>query len=196
MEKTAKTTKTKSQKAILATARALLKKYGIKKITVEEICEEAEVSKMTFYRFYKNKVHLVEDVLDELYEKDRKKYRAIMAQKISFAKKMQKIILLRSKETEGVSSEFLNDIYNNTNKRLKKRLEYHNQVNISDFIKDLEQAQENGEIKQDLKPELVLYMIGKLTESLTDKELLAMYDSPQDAFMAITNYFFKGIGVK
>jgi AcrR family transcriptional regulator len=41
-------------------AKELFWKYGIKKVSIEEICAEAPVSKMTFYKFFKNKNDLAE----------------------------------------------------------------------------------------------------------------------------------------
>ena len=35
--------------------KELFWKYGTKRVTVEEICREAGVSKMTYYKFFKNK---------------------------------------------------------------------------------------------------------------------------------------------
>ena len=43
---------------IFKTAKDLFWKYGIKRVSIEEICKEAKVSKMTFYKFFPNKIEL------------------------------------------------------------------------------------------------------------------------------------------
>ena len=43
---------------ILNTARQLFWKHGIRRVSVEEVCREAGVSKMTFYRSFPNKIEL------------------------------------------------------------------------------------------------------------------------------------------
>lgn len=191
-----KPTKTKSYRAIVATAKILFKKHGIKKVTVEEICEEAGVSKMTFYRFFENKINLTEQVLRDIHENEIDQYRTIMRKNINFDKKIEQVILLRHSTSHGISNEFLKDVYKNTNKRLKKLIDLQNKIGIAEFMKDVENEQKKGQLRKDLKPELILYMIGKLTESLTDKDLLELYNTPQEAVTAITEYFFKGIGGK
>ena len=46
---------TKSSDALFEAAHELFYRYGIKKATVEDICSRANVSKMTFYRNFKDK---------------------------------------------------------------------------------------------------------------------------------------------
>jgi AcrR family transcriptional regulator len=41
---------------ILAAGRDLFWKHGFKRVTIEEVCREAGASKMTFYKFFENKI--------------------------------------------------------------------------------------------------------------------------------------------
>ncbi|MBN1927463.1 MAG: helix-turn-helix transcriptional regulator, partial [Prolixibacteraceae bacterium] len=47
---------------ILQSAKKLFWKYGIRKVSIDEICREAGVSRMTFYRLFKNKIELAKVV--------------------------------------------------------------------------------------------------------------------------------------
>ena len=58
--------RTKSVNAILKNGKDLFWKYGIRKVTVEDICKEAGVSKMTFYRSFENKYEVAKIILIEL----------------------------------------------------------------------------------------------------------------------------------
>ncbi len=51
---------------IIETASELFVRFGIKRVTVEEICKTSGVSKMTFYKFFRNKNEVVEKILDEM----------------------------------------------------------------------------------------------------------------------------------
>ena len=53
----------KKYKQIIATSKELFWKFGIKRVTVEEICSQAHVSKMTFYKFFPNKIELAKIIL-------------------------------------------------------------------------------------------------------------------------------------
>ena len=50
--------KTKKQDQIIQAGRHLFWKYGMKRVSIEEICREAGVSKMTFYKYFANKTAL------------------------------------------------------------------------------------------------------------------------------------------
>ena len=56
--------KSKKLCQISQTAETLFKLYGIKRVTVEEICKKANVSKMTFYKYFRNKIELVKHIFN------------------------------------------------------------------------------------------------------------------------------------
>ena len=56
----------KKHHALLNTARKLFVAHGIKRVTVEEICRTADTSKMTFYRFFRNKDEIAKAVIDRI----------------------------------------------------------------------------------------------------------------------------------
>ncbi len=71
--------------ALLSAAKDLFWKHGIKRISVKEICVHAGVSKMTFYRFFDNKLDVVKTILDLIIEESTTEYNEIMAMDISFS---------------------------------------------------------------------------------------------------------------
>ena len=54
------------REALLNTGRRLFWKYGFKRVTISEICEEADVSKMTYYRCFENKTDLAKTIFDKV----------------------------------------------------------------------------------------------------------------------------------
>ena len=60
------------QNQIISTAQSLFWKYGMRRVSIEEICRDARVSKMTFYKFFKNKVDLVKFILDKIMDESMK----------------------------------------------------------------------------------------------------------------------------
>ena len=68
------------QKDLLSSAKELFWAFGVKKVKVEEICAKAQVSKMSFYRHFDNKVDIAEQLLIQLMEEGMLRYRKIMAE--------------------------------------------------------------------------------------------------------------------
>ena len=99
-------TTTKTYKLLLQTAKKLFWKDGIYAVSVEEICKVADVSKMTFYRYFKNKDEIAEAVIDTLIDKGIKKYRSIMQSDVHFEIKAKELIRYKYKEIKGISAVF------------------------------------------------------------------------------------------
>ncbi len=55
-----------AKKYLLQAAYELCRLRPIERITLKEICEEAEVSKQTVYRYYKDKYELVNELYRQL----------------------------------------------------------------------------------------------------------------------------------
>ena len=53
--------------------RKIIWKHGIKRVSIEEICREAGVSKMTFYKYFPNKLELVKSLFDILFDENHEK---------------------------------------------------------------------------------------------------------------------------
>jgi AcrR family transcriptional regulator len=70
--------KKSSTDKIIEAAQDLFWHYGIKKVTVEEISDQAGVSKMTFYRKFENKFELAKVVLEKVMTDGLEDYRNFM----------------------------------------------------------------------------------------------------------------------
>jgi AcrR family transcriptional regulator len=66
----------RKQLQILKTGLDLFQRFGIKRVTIEEICQTANVSKMTFYKYFKNKNELVRFIWEKGVEQAVEKFEA------------------------------------------------------------------------------------------------------------------------
>lgn len=162
-------------------------------MSVEEICKEAAVSKMTFYRYFKNKNELALEIMLEIFDKGLKDYRQVMAQDIPFVEKIEEIISLKFKNTEDVSEEFIKDIYVNGDEATQKVIVEYSETMLLEFKQDLANAQEKGWIRKDIKIAFIMKMRDQITQLLNDDSFLVMYKTPQEAIMEVTRFFFYGM---
>jgi len=181
------------QKQIILTARSLFWKYGMRRVSIEEICLKANVSKMTFYKFFKNKTELVKYILNKIEEESINEYQSIMGQNIPFHKKVVQTINMKLRSVDQMSPEFYADLHQNAVREVSEH--FHNiSGRVSELIvDDYKKAQKNGEIRKDLKIEFIIYQLEKLFAMAGDKNLINLYDSPQDLIMELTRFFFYGI---
>ncbi|MBN1985548.1 MAG: TetR/AcrR family transcriptional regulator [Prolixibacteraceae bacterium] len=186
---------TNSQKYsdILSTAKELFWKHGIRRVSIEEVCREANVSKMTFYRFFSNKAELGREVIDKIIDESIEKYREIMSRDISFEEKMKEQLLLKFEGTREISAEFINDIFSNEKLGLKEHWLKRADEFSHEVRQDLSVAQKQGIIRKDLKLDFVFYLNNKAAEIFSDPKLLEIYTSMQELIMEYANLVFYGI---
>lgn len=82
------TPKSDKRKQILRLAERLFSRYGSKRVTIEEICKQAGVSKPTFYKHFKNKFDLVRTLHDDLVDRGFARFDEICAMQIPFPAKI------------------------------------------------------------------------------------------------------------
>jgi AcrR family transcriptional regulator len=183
----------KNRQALLEATRTLFWKHGIRRVSIQEICTEAGVSKMTFYRQFANKNEIAAQVLRDILDEGREAYHFIMLQEITFAEKMQQLITLKHDATNNISDEFLKDIYQQNQAELRTMIETYQHEFSSELRNDFAQAQQNGFIRQDITIDFIMYMLDRLTQMVLDEKLLTICDDSQQAIMEVTRFFFYGI---
>lgn len=178
---------------LVKTAKALLMRHGIRRISVEEICREAKVSKMTFYKYFKNKVELAKFLIQQIFDEQMAKYNRIMKQDIPFTQKTKQMIQLKNNSTEMISQEFFRDLWKYPDPDIANLLNNLREESLKIILKDFEKAQKEGEIRSDVKPKFILYFLNHMSDMAKDENLLKLYDSPNELVMELTNFFFYGI---
>lgn len=179
--------------AILEAAKSLFWKHGVRRVTIEEICQVAGVSKMTCYKYFSNKTAIVRYLIEDFSETGMATYKKILHSDIPYDVKVKKMIELKINNTHELSQEFINDIYKFKDKELFRIVESINNKMLKVYMEDLQQAQKNGDIRADIKPEFILYSINRITEMITDERLVSIYPEPLQMISEIMNFFFYGI---
>jgi len=174
-------------------SKTLFWKYGIKRVTVEEICEQAEVSKMSFYRHFKNKEAIAETLIEQLFKISKKRYEEIMDRDDDFRIKVDLLVKFKYEEVQGISEEFINDIFRKDNSSLSLKFDNLSQQSLKQIRRDFSKAQQQGEIRNDLNIDFMMYMLDDMNKKLVDKELHKLYKTEDALVMELTNFFFYGI---
>ena len=179
--------------AIVSAARSLFWKHGIRRVSIEEICHDAGVSKMTCYKYFSNKTAIAKYLIEDMFESGIKAYKEIYHSDISYEEKVKKMLDLKMSNSHEMSQELLDDIYKNQDEELSETIETIKKRMIEIYLDDIREAQKIGEIRNDVKPEFMLYFLNNLTEMLTDQRLVSIYSNPQQMISEVMTFFFYGI---
>lgn len=127
-----------TRKNIITSAQDLFLRYGIKSVSVDEICHEIGISKKTFYQFFEGKNELIEELLKHKCKTVRENALAYMNgktakecvemlmnmhNKVSTKRQQPKIVRDLQKYYPTLYKEHIHNIYMDTKDILSRHLE-------------------------------------------------------------------------
>ncbi len=191
---TEKTTDVESPKfkQIVETATNLFMRFGVKRITVEEICQTAKISKMTFYKYFKNKIDLAEYVIFKTLNEAQSEFNNIFSQSSSFAEKIDQFLKMKMEYAKSFSKEFYLDFIN-LSPNIHQKIITYTQKSQLQFIKLIKQAQKKGEVRKDISMKFITFMQNHIFELREDEKLLGLYSDLEEMTMDMVNFYFYGI---
>ena len=175
------------------TAKDLFWKHGFKKVSIDEICKKANVSRKTYYTFYENKnalvIYLYKKVVDEAYEI----YEGVVESNMSFSEKLEKIFNYKLEFTKNISMEFIADFYNPDAGELTTLFNDTVERSMKFMRNFLNIAQKNGDVNQDLSLDYIMFMMQKAIDLCGTKELMAMFPDVNILTRQVTQSIIYGI---
>ncbi len=183
---------TKKCLQLITTAGKLFKEHGFKNISVEQICSESKVSKMTFYKNFKNKNDLILYILTEIFERGFLEVDRIYAENISFEEKMIQLFTWKQNFIKEWGDKFILD-YMHALPDLKLLLEDYYTKSHQLFLALIIESQKKGEVRPEIRPEFILKMLDLFQVVAQDDDLIKYYNKYNDFLAEINNFFFYGI---
>ncbi|MBN1290511.1 MAG: TetR/AcrR family transcriptional regulator [Candidatus Latescibacteria bacterium] len=172
------------RKHIKDTARNLFFKFGVKRVSVEELAREANVSKVTFYKYYKNKNELALELRDELMEEGFSKFDKLNSLDIPFMEKVKRMTEWQMEFYSQFDNEFVKEMVNmrDVEEEYKKR-----------FIKNMESGLIRGEIRKDINLELVFLMTKKIKEITSEGTWKQLFSDYGEYIQQVRTILFYGL---
>ena len=147
----------KKQQQLITTATELFFNHGVRRVTINEICRKANVSNMTYYKYFSDKWDIAKTVLDILFDEVARLYKNIIEEDIPFSHKVEKLLMVMSKEDHTISSELKDDLLNKDSPLHSYVLEQqkkHKEMPIN-FLK---KAQKEGYIQSDINIHFLIFI--------------------------------------
>lgn len=177
-----KTPKKKIQ--IVEAAESLFIRHGIKRITVEEICRKSGASKMTFYKYFPNKLELVKYIWNNWIEEGLAKMDEIDSMDIPFPEKTHRVFQWKTDLVSKMSTEFIEEIF---------PVEFEEEKIEQRFLTFIVDAQRKGDIRPHFRPELIMAAWDKLLELSENDPLRRKYADDLEFQRELKDFFWFGI---
>jgi AcrR family transcriptional regulator len=151
---------------LILTGEALFVKHGMRRVTVEEICREAGVSKPTFYKFFENKAALARRNVELWIENALEKVDRIERSDVPFPQKLRQILAIKMDIAGKPGPEFLEDLI-------------HLDIDLSHALRRvmrfLIKAQQEGDIRADIRVEFLMAAFDALNNLQNDPRIRQLY---------------------
>lgn len=184
----------KSKKTVIVDiATGLFKEFGIKRVTVEEICAKAEVSKATFYKYFANKTQLALHIVTTLYETGSERFKRKMAEGAPFDDLVKEILIMKLEFMEAFSPNFMEDLYEGTIPDLQEHLVKMQKESLNAARPLYDIGVNQGMIHQAVTFEYFLYLLNQVQQTYTDAQIIAIYPDQKERFQVTFNQFFFGL---
>ncbi|MBU0710302.1 TetR/AcrR family transcriptional regulator [bacterium] len=182
----------KKKTHIIEAAESLFQKFGIKKVTVEEICREASASKMTFYKYFPNKIELVKYMWQQKVDDSMAKLDELEQKNTPFTDKVKLILKMKEESTTNMGNQYIRDYLN----LMPELQEFYNQAfakGMQRFMIIIKHAQEKGEVRRSMRPEFFFAVVNMMMELAKNDQLAAIYDNYTDFALEINNFLYYGL---
>lgn len=176
---------------IVETATELFTRFGIRRVTVEEICRKAGASKMTFYKYFPNKLELLKHIWNGWLDDGYRELDEINAMDTPFPEKLERIIEIKMALLSKWSHEFIAELVH-SDPEIQEYIEHMKHENILRFMNFIGEAQEQGNIRK-MRPEFFMAMLEKMQEVFRDGQLRNLYPNDLEFIQEIQNFFFFGV---
>jgi len=160
---------------LMRSAGALFLKHGLKRVDVEEICRGAGVSKMTFYRHFRNKDDIAVKTMERFFNERLEKIEKILESPRPFEEKIRDVVDLKMEGLKTANNEMVREVMADRESPPGK------------FLGDLQERQarrvrelyigfqKKGDIRKDIKIDLIMYLVENLWNAFSDEKLLEQY---------------------
>jgi AcrR family transcriptional regulator len=186
-------TKTTKKDLLLATGKELFMKHGFRRVSVEDVCAKAGISKMTFYRFFPNKTELAKAVYIKIAEDGYDRFKEILNSNATPEEMIHQMVMMKMEGTNEVSQEFIVDFYTSKETGLKEFVTTTMEDYWRGVISDFRKAQAKGIFRDDFNPEFFFLLSQKITTSLDDPAITKLFPNPQAMVMELINIMMYGI---
>lgn len=168
---------------LIKTGESLFIKYGMSRVTVEEICRQANVSKPTFYKYFQNKDDLARQI-DELWiEEALQQIEVIEATKMPFPMKMKQILAIKQELSLRPGPDFLEDLI---------QLDIDLSHAFKRVMHFLLVGQQNGDIRADIHPEFLMAAFNALNNLQYDPKIRGIYKDAETLAGDVFKVFYYG----
>ncbi|MGC9512563.1 MAG: TetR/AcrR family transcriptional regulator [Fidelibacterota bacterium] len=183
---------TPKQKKLMDTALALFQKRGFKSVTVEEICRTADVSKMTFYKHFRNKEDLVLQIIKHLYEGALDEGKTILKSSKPHRERIADLLEWKIQMLDQFTPPMLLDM-KDFDPALVHFIQEKSSESLSLFENFIKDGQKDGVFRENLNIGFLMHIFQILSNSFFSENFEQYFTSYEDYIREYLDFLFYGL---
>jgi len=156
----------------------LVLKKGFKATKVQDICEHAELSKMTFYYYYNNKNELIEEILKDFFDGVILSSQEIIDRDIPFQDRIMELVKWKAEFVKTMSPEFVQELYTSGGYLdLMKNVMQKSQELVYSFYTH---GKQQGEINESVDIPVLMFWMNIVSDMIIEGKFNHLFDDPKE----------------
>jgi AcrR family transcriptional regulator len=179
------------QRELIETAAQLFFKHGFKRVTVEEICRTAKVSKVTFYRYFSSKDEMIKYITRLLGDNFALELEQIIDRDSSIKSKFDDIAILKQDFAANLGGELRDSIFKSP--AVKEYMQEMDQRLMQKFEQLMHEEQAQGSINPKVDIEKAMAFISRLNQLLSDDSFTGIYRDLKEMIVEVNELLVMGL---
>ena len=181
---------------LFTTAIQLFQKYGFQRTTVNQICQHANLSRVTFYKHFKNKDELVIALLKIHIEKSNHMYELFSQSDISFEEKVRQLIKIKMEASRSFNTDLIKELMHTPRPSVVEFIHEQSQKQKNHLKTMFQQCRDKGEIRSDLNDDMIFFILEQLESWLRNPTFDQLVPDFEQKVSHIIQFFFFGVQYK
>ena len=166
--------------------------FGYNRVTVEEICREAKVSKVTFYKYFKNKFAVMEDYMRARLDLGMETFNRIREAEAPLQEKMKAMIAMKEAAVSQFTPVFMHSLMA-ADPAISELMKLWTEMTMDAMREFFANAQKTGEIHPSYSLDFLLHIWMVVAADARSEAMMAMYgDDMVKLSQDFMNFLFYG----
>lgn len=178
--------------ALVEVAETLFKIQGFRRVSIEEVCRQAGVSKVTFYKHFPHRMALVITVLERMVQQQMPLFEEVLYGPEPYLKRLHMLLDYKRQGAQLMGPALVADLMN-PEPELLAWIRSHQQRHTGAVLAFFAEGQQAGVLNPRLTPEFFLYALQQIQTVAQDPILEQLYPDPLARAGLINEFFLFGL---
>jgi AcrR family transcriptional regulator len=178
---------------ILLQARSIFMRYGLKSVTMDDVCREMGMSKKTLYQFVCDKSDLVKRTIELEIRNDQEQIELILAKNLNAIDELFEFSALISEKLKFIHPSVIFDMQKYYPEAYTMMSNYRSDYIVKTIIGNTDRGRQQGLFHDDFNVMIIARFYSLKMEMMIDPAFISENNSLPDVFREHLKYHIRGI---